>query len=111
MQDLNPAILSSKIPTTCPFPDCNDPIPRKPSEALVHLFQQLMRQNGGPGSQLTNLEICVKIAKENKKDDPIFLRRAEKKNWPTVIDFALLPNRILQLQKRLHGLVTDYNVL
>ena len=110
----SPDALPSNIPSTCPFPTCENPIPGKISEALFHLFQRLTRQtrqNGGRGSQLTILEICMQISKEKKKNDPSFLRTAEKNNWPTVIAFALLPDRILQFRGRLHGLITDYNAL
>ncbi|KAF9231102.1 hypothetical protein BU15DRAFT_68621 [Melanogaster broomeanus] len=106
-----PVALDTDITLTiCPSRECFETIPAMVSNTLratIRKRKALIDANGPDASGVSHLEleICLQITNEHEKE--ILRCRAIANEWPTVIDFSSLPNRIAKAdpQNELTGLL------
>ncbi|KAF8958639.1 hypothetical protein BDZ97DRAFT_1762003 [Flammula alnicola] len=83
----------------CPDAMCMDKVPAEPTAVLRGLLKAYAKDGGGNTPHFKALEICQEIKKH--RAIPALLRQAEANDWPKVIDFQSLPDRIAKLSPKL----------
>ncbi|KAJ7042029.1 hypothetical protein C8F04DRAFT_1252502 [Mycena alexandri] len=104
--DPNSALTWEDLPQRCPAAECSDKLPSKAVPSILSLFNKL--QTNGPdskGSHLIQLEICVAITRE-KRREPLS-RLGNIRRWPTTFDYDDLSNRIFALKPEMESLITS----
>ncbi|KAF8190909.1 hypothetical protein K438DRAFT_2139758 [Mycena galopus ATCC 62051] len=113
VQSINPPNLSwSRLPSRCP--ECDEELPNEPNARINSLFSQLRHhvKNVGdscPGVEFLRLQFCGAIQQEINKDE--FFVLGDRRNWPEMIDYALLVKRTQRLCPYLISMIEDESIL
>ncbi|KAJ6505158.1 hypothetical protein C8R45DRAFT_1181175 [Mycena sanguinolenta] len=105
------SLSSPELPSGCPVKDCLDYVPEESSRRLLYLFSErhhLIRE-GADGSELADLQICAAL--EQQKDVTRFIKLGRQNNWPQIIDYPAVIDRILSLRKILLALIRHEELL
>ncbi|KAF8183455.1 hypothetical protein K438DRAFT_1766746 [Mycena galopus ATCC 62051] len=113
VQSINPPNLSwSRLPSKCP--ECDEELPNEPNARINSLFSQLRHHvknvgDSGPGVEFLRLQFCGAIQQEINKDE--FFVLGDRRNWPEMIDYALLVKRTQRLRPYLISMIEDESIL
>ncbi|KAJ6462913.1 hypothetical protein C8R45DRAFT_1107983 [Mycena sanguinolenta] len=105
------SLSSPELPSGCPVKDCLDYVPEESSRRLLYLFSErhhLIRE-GADGSEFADLQICAAL--EQQKDVTRFIKLGRQNNWPQIIDYPAVIDRILSLRKILLALIRHEELL
>ncbi|KAF8556620.1 hypothetical protein OG21DRAFT_1521018 [Imleria badia] len=98
-------IAGNALIMTCPQENCTDVVPDEPCQRLkklIHYHRELIAQADGTGKiELAQVDsvICEELSNELR-----MLHVAKTNNYPTVIDFAMLPKHINTMLDKIQSL-------
>ncbi|KAJ7495675.1 hypothetical protein B0H11DRAFT_2389262 [Mycena galericulata] len=109
-----PSLVWDDVPDICPTVMCDDAVPKTPNLRILSLFvkrQELINEVGprGPGVSFAELQICAAITQEKHRAK--YIELGKQNQWPQIIDYNTVPERILKLKDSLLKMIQDPDVL